>query len=373
MSELAFDHDEAIALVPALGEDRLDRDKIERLRPHTEGWAAALVLAPVAMNGRDAGEGRGGGRPTRSLDSRRTPSSHRAQRLVWKDVMVDRRPAVYGEAGSGPPLLFLHGWGLDHKAYKWGLSRLVAAGVRVIAPAMPGFGGTAPLESPDCTIRSYGAWLGRFLDALGVGDPMVVAGHSFGGGVAIVVAHDQPQRVRRLVLINAIGASTWARRGSTIRSMAERPLWDWGLHFRADLWPLGQARRVLPVILSEGLSNLAREPRALWHSARLARSADLIPQLEELERRRVPVVMLWGSRDQMVTRASLDRMREALGKPETVIVDGTHSWLIADPDAFGKVMINVVGVLTTAQALESSSRRRDLQFQSPAGDIGAGP
>jgi pimeloyl-ACP methyl ester carboxylesterase len=267
-----------------------------------------------------------------------------ARRLVWKDVLVDGRRAVYGEAGTGPRLLFLHGWGLDPRGYQWGLCRLAAAGARVIAPAMPGFGGTAPLEDSEYTITSYGAWVGRFLDALGVQEPVVVTGHSFGGGVAILVAHDQPRRVRRLVLINSIGASPGARRDSTISSAAERPLWDWGLHFGAELWPLAQARCVLPVVLFNGLPNLAREPRAFWHSAQLARSADLAPQLEELKRRRVPIVVVWGTRDQIITRASFDHMCDSLGQPANVTLDGTHSWLITDPEAFGEVMINVVGI-----------------------------
>ena len=67
--------------------------------------------------------------------------------LEWKEVTVDGRPARYGEAGQGPPVLFLHGWGLDHKAYKRALSRLVRAGVHVYAPALPGFGGTSALPS----------------------------------------------------------------------------------------------------------------------------------------------------------------------------------------------------------------------------------
>ena len=66
--------------------------------------------------------------------------------LTWRQTAVDGRPAFYGEAGNGPPVLFLHGWGLDHKAYKRALSRLVTAGLRVLAPALPGFRGHRLIE-----------------------------------------------------------------------------------------------------------------------------------------------------------------------------------------------------------------------------------
>ena len=46
------------------------------------------------------------------------------------------------EAGDGEPLLFLHGWGLSPRAYADGIAKLGTGGVRVIAPALPGFDGS---------------------------------------------------------------------------------------------------------------------------------------------------------------------------------------------------------------------------------------
>jgi hypothetical protein len=44
-------------------------------------------------------------------------------------------------------------------------------------------------------------------------------------------------------------------------------------------------------------------------------------------------------------------MSTVLGEPETVTIEGGHAWLIADPDTFGEVMTNVVGIVERAQAL----------------------
>jgi surfactin synthase thioesterase subunit len=63
-----------------------------------------------------------------------------------------------------------------------------------------------------------------------------------------------------------------------------------------------------------------------------------------LKARRLPVVVLWGNRDALVTRASFAAMCEQLGDPLTVTVEGGHSWLLADPDAFGEVITNVIPV-----------------------------
>ncbi len=268
----------------------------------------------------------------------------RAGWLDWKQTTVDARPAVYGEAGTGTPAVFLHGWALDHKAYKRALSRLVRAGLHVYAPALPGFGGTAGLPDGRAELSDYGDWVAAFLDAVGVSSPVLALGHSFGGGVAVLLAHDHPEHVRALVLINSVGGSAWAA-GSAIRSMAERPLWDWGIHFPADLFPVRQARRVLPVIVSEALPNLMRDPRSLWRTAGIARRADLTTELDTLRQRRLPVVVLWGPRDHLITRDSFEDMCRSLGSPDVVTVPGTHSWLLADPEAFGEVMTNVLEIV----------------------------
>jgi pimeloyl-ACP methyl ester carboxylesterase len=224
----------------------------------------------------------------------------------------------------------------------------VAAGVHVLAPALPGFGGTTALPRGTTSLVGYGDWADAFLQAVGVDQPALVMGHSFGGGVAITLAHDHPERVRALVLINSIGGSAWAQRGSVLRSMAERPLWDWGIHFPADLLPARQARRVLPIIVAEVLPNLFREPRAFWQAAGLARRADLTPELDVLRQRRLPVVVLWGQRDQLITRHSFEDMCKALGQPEVVTVAGNHAWLLSEPDAFGEIMTNVIDVVSMA-------------------------
>jgi hypothetical protein len=54
-------------------------------------------------------------------------------------------------------------------------------------------------------------------------------------------------------------------------------------------------------------------------------------------------------------------MCDLLGQPDTVTVEGSHSWLIANPDAFGEVMTNVLGVAAMAQAQPGSKRNADRE------------
>jgi pimeloyl-ACP methyl ester carboxylesterase len=251
--------------------------------------------------------------------------NRRRGHLEWRRTTVDGRPASYGAAGTGEPVVFLHGWALGQHAYKRALKRIVNLGYRVYAPALPGFGGTADLPRDSASFAGYAEWLDALLATLGVEQPVSVIGHSFGGGVAIKLAHDFPERVRSIVLIDAIG-HPW-----------ERPLWDWGLLVPLDVVSVmssGQLRS----ILEDALPNLVRNPVALWRVAQLARECDLTPELIELRRRGLSATAIWGAGDRLVPRASFDGLCESLGS-KGAVVDGNHSWPLADPDAFAEAVV----------------------------------
>lgn len=116
----------------------------------------------------------------------------------------DLKVAVH-EWGSGSPLLLLHGLGDDHRA----LRRLVpdlSLAHRVLAPDLRGHGGTS-LGRPDGTLGQLGSDVVRLLDTLGL-DRVDLAGFSLGGTIALQVAIQAPERVRRL-----IGIATSSRVG----------------------------------------------------------------------------------------------------------------------------------------------------------------
>jgi pimeloyl-ACP methyl ester carboxylesterase len=248
------------------------------------------------------------------------------------------------------PVVLLHGWALAQHTYRRVIEEIAEQGCMVIAPSMPGFGGSGDLKGAAFSMSGYAKWVSELLDVLEIEEPAVLVGHSFGGGVAIKLAHDMPKRVRSLVLVNSIGGSAW-KNGRTLRSIGERPLWDWGLHFPSDVWPVRQATRVLPVVFEDLVPNLVRNPRAIVRVANLARRADLRAELERLRDRGLPITILWGTRDGIVPRESFEALCVASGVEGTV-VEGSHSWLLADPEHFSEVITNDVRVAQAARDLE---------------------
>jgi pimeloyl-ACP methyl ester carboxylesterase len=283
--------------------------------------------------------------------------------LVFGRVRVGDTLASYAVSGEGRPLLFLHGWALAQHSYRHTLERLVRAGYRVYAPSLPGFGGTPGLPGgDDMSFERYAKWVDDFCVALELSEPAFCVGHSFGGGVAIRFAHDYPERVRCLVLVNSVGGSVWQSSGGVVRTLAERPLWDWGLHFPGDILPLKQMRRVLPVVLEDALPNLIRNPMAVLRVSKLARDADLAAELDELKERRLPVVVLWGDQDRILPMDTFEELCRRLGT-EGAVVHGSHSWLLADPDTFAEVLTNAVSVAELARDMEVESEGKPRELK----------
>ena len=249
--------------------------------------------------------------------------------LEWQHVEVEGRPAAYGVGGEGPPLVFVHGWGLSGRTYRAALKRLVARGLQVWAPTLP--------PNEEGGLAGYARWLDAFCAAVGIDEPVVLAGHSLGGAVAVQTAHDFSERVRGLVLVNAIGGA-----------MVPRPFWNWGFGSRVSSFRCATRPGWCPLVLDATIPTSCAIPVRRGTRPTCARVADLSRELAALEARGLPVVVLWSHDDALITRDAFDSMCAALGSPVTLTVPGNHAWLIADPDGFGDVMTNVLSLLPDA-------------------------
>jgi pimeloyl-ACP methyl ester carboxylesterase len=117
-------------------------------------------------------------------------------------------------AGTGPALVLLHGGGLDDARLTWApVGDRLTAHVQVVAPDLPGYGGS-PLGPTPATLEGYRTWLLEFLDACDLGQA-TLAGLSLGGGIALRTVLDEPTRVRALTLIAPYGVSSRLPGGRT--------------------------------------------------------------------------------------------------------------------------------------------------------------
>ena len=126
---------------------------------------------------------------------------------IGKSIAVGGIHTNYIEAGSGPPLVLIHGSGPGVTAFaNWnGVIPTLAEYFHVFAPDMAGFGYT------ECagTIERFtlDLWVGQllgFMDALDIQQARLI-GNSFGGAIALALAERNPLRVSRFVLMGSAG------------------------------------------------------------------------------------------------------------------------------------------------------------------------
>ena len=123
--------------------------------------------------------------------------------MVDKEVYINGLKVNYKIAGSGQPILILHGWGGSSNSWVHVQEILSRQGYRVIVPDLPGFGQSkTPLQPWDVT--DYNRWVAEFIDSQNL-DEFFLISHSFGGRVAIKFAIQYPEKIKSLILCSSAG------------------------------------------------------------------------------------------------------------------------------------------------------------------------
>lgn len=238
--------------------------------------------------------------------------------------------------GSGSPLVYFHSAGGSF----WSpfLERL-SERFTVIAPTLPGFGGSEGLDRID-TIHDLVFHAVDVLDALGL-ERAPVAGLSLGGWLAAELAVHHPRRVEKLVLLNAVGLY-----------VEEAPVPE--NFFLADP---AEARRILfadpesavamAVIPDEPSDELLGEVlKAREATARVAWNPYFHdPKLpSRLYRVKAPTLVVWAEEDRLVSLAHGKAYAKGIAGATLVTVPKTgHALPLEKPDETARIVVDFLG------------------------------
>ncbi|MBJ3762912.1 alpha/beta fold hydrolase [Maribius pontilimi] len=122
-------------------------------------------------------------------------------------ITVEGRQVAYVDEGprdAAVPVVLLHGGGFDHAELTWRLTtRDLRDRFRLVVPDIPGYGRSPGFDGPHDLPR-LGRWLVAFLDAMEL-QTVDISGVSMGGGMALWLALEHPERVRKLVPVGSYG------------------------------------------------------------------------------------------------------------------------------------------------------------------------
>jgi FAD/FMN-containing dehydrogenase/pimeloyl-ACP methyl ester carboxylesterase len=291
------------------------------------------------------------------------------ERLLAGLPVTERRLELAGvstvvlEGGDGPPAVLLHGPG-GNAAHWLRVVPALAAGHRVVAPDLPGQGDSIVIDGHLDAERVL-AWLGELIERTCSSPPLLV-GQALGGAIAARFAGEHPDRVGRLVLVDALGLTAFdpsPEFGRALHAFLADPtelthdgLWQ---YCAADLDSLreGMDERWEPFRTYN--VDRARTPSVQAALGALleafAAPADLAPIA-------VPTTLIWGRHDLATPLAVAETASARYGWPLHVIEDCADDPPIEQPEAF-------VRALRAEEAVEALRMRLRGPLLSP-GDAG---
>jgi pimeloyl-ACP methyl ester carboxylesterase len=136
-------------------------------------------------------------------------------------VEVNGMQVHYRDEGTGFPIVLMHGTAASLHTYDaW--TKQLSKDYRVIRLDLPAFGLTGPNKNAEYSIESYTKFLSQFLEKIKV-DKFYLAGNSLGGNIAWNYAAEYPEKVLKLILIDASGLPTFIPQ-PPIFKMAKTPI-----------------------------------------------------------------------------------------------------------------------------------------------------
>lgn len=240
---------------------------------------------------------------------------------------------AYTDVGSGEPVVLLHGiptWSFLYAD----VIPLLEPHCRVIAPDFLGHGWSDRRDRFDRSLTAQTAAVLALLDTLEI-ERATFVGHDTGGGVALILGIEHPERVARLVLSNVVAYDSWpigdmvalsdpSWRAKPVEEVVEfvaSGLPD-GIHNAERLTPEFREGIVAPYADEEGKISLIRNASALNTNHTMA----LVDRHADIE---APTLVLWGVHDPWQTIADGEQLAEEIPNAELVRVDASH-WIPQD-------------------------------------------
>ncbi len=227
------------------------------------------------------------------------------------------------------PIVLIHGTSASLHTWE-GWAAALRGQRRVIRMDLPGFALTGPNASGDYSIAAYVRFMTALLDQLGV-QRCVLAGNSLGGEIAWTTALTLPQRVQRLVLVDAGGYALDAEMAPRsvpvgfyiARTPGARMLMEWvlprGLVERSVRNVYGEPARVTPELVDLYVDMTLRDGNrhalAQRMDQRFGADAARIRQLQ------LPTLILWGGRDRLLVPEMGQRFARDIRGAQLVLFD----------------------------------------------------
>lgn len=245
-----------------------------------------------------------------------------------QSVQVGPSTLAFDKSGSGPAVIIVHGIG-GHKEDWADVAARLAPSHTVYAVDMLGFGGSSK-TGETITIADQVAAIAGLMDAENIAQADVI-GNSVGGWVAATLAADHPDRVHRLVLVDAAG----------FKAMFEGP--PPVEFYPQDASQMAKLLRTVrfdpsthqPAYVAKALAASQASGDGLAAAA-VGKGMFVSPRLEDVaDRVTAPTLIIWGAEDKLFPPGIADLVASHIkGSRKELIPNASHFPQLDHPDAF---------------------------------------
>ncbi len=259
-------------------------------------------------------------------------------RQWWpQHCLVDGHRLAFVRHGAGEPLILVHG--IATSSFIWD-KLLPILGVRhdVIAVDLLGTGDSDRPVPADCSLSAHADRLVSFFDQLGL-ERVHLVGHDIGGGIAQIISVRNADRVATLCLVNSVGYDYWpvqplvALRTPILRQLAMASL-DIGMLRLLLRRGVHRRDRITPEIFERIRNEIAvpKSRRAFLNLTRCLNNSDLTVIADDLQKMRIPVLIVRGERDLYLSPEISDRLHREIPSSRLVKVPtGGHYIQLDEP------------------------------------------
>lgn len=273
--------------------------------------------------------------------------------IEYREDLAGHATRVLEIEGDGPPLLLLHGFADSADTWRFVLDRLGRSGRRAMAIDLPGFGTCTTIDPDEDVLPQVDAMVAAAVRRLAdeTGEAVVVSGNSLGGCASLRAAQDAGLPVAAVAPIAPAGFDMPVWFSIIERDPFLRTLLASGLPIPARVTKLASAR----LYRSLAFADTTDIPPQVWgtfgahlqHRRDVARvmgiGRRLLPELRDpfdLGRIDVPVLLVWGDRDRMVTHKGSRHLLEALPDTRYELIAGCgHCPQLEVPDRVSDALL----------------------------------
>lgn len=258
-------------------------------------------------------------------------------------LAIGERTLSYDEYGAGPTLVLVHGSPGNAKTWQRVADRL-AERHRVLAPDLPGYGGSSPVPAGAPADNTHAAELVEALAAT-AGEPILLGGHSYGGVVSLAVALRGRAKVRAFALFEPVACPLLLAVGDA-DGFAVATTFAADYYARVERGEPRAAERMVALWFGEGAFDRMPPPVQAFLAANAASNAMDIRRtmserysLDALRALSIPVVVAYGSRSPALTLKIASALAANVGRGSLVRIDGaTHALVTTHVDEVAGVM-----------------------------------